>query len=89
MLLLVIVSPELVHKYARGDVKINTKKVKHKALRKTLMETQDSIVDSAVKNASTEILLPAEVGFIDPVEKKVFKIKQKELREHIDVNTAR
>lgn len=79
----------LIKKYARGSTKIKTKNIRHKNLRKTLMEAQDNIIETAVKNASTEILLPAETGFIESEEKKVFKIKQVELRERLDMNTAR
>jgi len=83
------VSKELLQKYSRGTEKISTGKVKFKGLKRTLQETQDNILDAAVKNASTEVLLPTETGFVESSEKKVFKIKQKELAAAVDLNTAR
>ena len=83
------VSDELIKKYARGETKIKTNKTKFKSLRKTLVETQESIFDSAIKNASTEILLPADSGGIESSDTKVFKIKQKDLKEHLDLNTTK
>jgi hypothetical protein len=38
-------------KYAKGSMKHSTKHVKYKGLRKTLEETQDRIVDAAMKTA--------------------------------------
>ena len=68
---------------------VSTGKVKFKALKRSLQETKDTILDAAVKNASTEVLLPSETGYIESTEKRVFKIKQKELRDSVDMNTAR
>ena len=78
-----------VRKYARGSMKFINRSEKHKNLKRTLRETQDIITDSAIKNASTEVLLSTDVGFLESDEKKVFKIKQQELRQHVDMNTNR
>lgn len=76
-------------KYLRGNLKCSRVKERHSSLQRTLRETQKNIVESAKSNASTEILLPAEAGFLDSDEKKVFKITQKELTAHVDMNANR
>ena len=55
----------------------------------TAINHEDNIIESAVKNAATEVLLPTEVGFIETTGKKVFKLKQKDLRDSVDLNTSR
>ena len=84
---------DTINKYARGslkDVKLN--KIKFKGLRKTMKKTVETIKDTATKNAGAEVLLPSEAGYIELDENsnsKVFKIKQKELIQNVDLNTAK
>lgn len=79
-----------VAKYARGNLNFSTSGVKHKHLRKTLEETRERIQDAASITAAAEVLLPADDGFIQPEKDvKVFKFKQKEILQHVDMNTAK
>ena len=81
----------LVEKYARGSVSINVHKIKQKNLRKTLEENNIRNLDAAEHNASTEVLLPATEGFIelDNKREKVYHLKQKDIIQNVDVNTAK
>ena len=83
-----------VNKYTRGslkDLKIN--KIKFKGLKKTIKETAESIKNAAEKTAAAEVLLPSEQGFIelddDAKTTKIYKIKQKEIIQNVDLNTAK
>lgn len=77
-------------KYIRGNVNINSKKIKYKKLRKTIQENHDNIVDSAKKTAATEILLPSEAGVIETDDnEKTYKLRQEELKNYVDLNTSK
>ena len=79
-----------LEKYAHGSIKFNTKKIKHVKLRKTMEETRETLIESAKATAATEVLLPSEAGSIDMGDgRKTFKLPQKELRKHVDINTAK
>jgi U3 small nucleolar RNA-associated protein 7 len=79
-----------INKYTRGSVNFSTKNIKHKGLRKTLEETKDKHIDAATRTAATEILLPSTAGFIEvDGNEKVFKLKQKEILQNVDLNTAK
>mmetsp|Transcript_32361 Transcript_32361/g.30866 ORF Transcript_32361/g.30866 Transcript_32361/m.30866 type:complete len:576 (+) Transcript_32361:83-1810(+) len=77
-------------KYAKGSMKHSTKHVKYKGLRKTLEETQDRIVDAAMKTAATEVLLPTDAGCIKPEgNEKTYRLKQQQIINEIDMNTSK
>ncbi len=77
-------------KYARGSVDYNVKNVKFKALRKTLLEDNERMKESASKTAVTEVLLPGESGFIETDRnEKIYKLKQRDVFPHIDMNSAK
>jgi hypothetical protein len=81
---------EAAAKYARGSLDFNTKSVEHKALRKTLEGTKKKIKDAATRTATTEVLLPSDPGFIEMDDnRKVYSLKQKDIVENVDLNTAR
>lgn len=81
---------EVVEKYARGTTDFNTSKIKHKSLRLTLQTEQAKVVDAAKQTAATEILLPAENGFIKTESnEKIYKLTQRDIKQNVDINTAR
>jgi U3 small nucleolar RNA-associated protein 7 len=81
---------DAVAKYTRGPINFNTKNVKHKHLRKTMEETKEKIKNAASITAAAEILLPSDAGFIEPENNvKVFKLKQKQILQNVDLNTNR
>jgi hypothetical protein len=82
---------DLARKYARGSLNFNAKKVQHKHLKKTLEETRDQIIHSAARTAATEILLQSDGGSIqmDDPSDKVYKLKQQQIKENVDMNTAK
>lgn len=83
-------SDENIDKYSKGTANVSVKNIKHKSLRKTLEETRDRNKTAAINTAATEILLPADSGFIEVDSKeKVFQIKQRELVHNVDLNTAK
>src|SRR5688572_12301738 len=78
----------LVNKYAKGSTDFSTNNLKHKKLRKTLEESKERNFDAAKRTAATEILLPAEAGFIEVENnEKVYKFSQKEILQNVDLNT--
>jgi U3 small nucleolar RNA-associated protein 7 len=84
--------PEVhLKKYARGSLQFNTSKIKSKARRSKLEQTNENIKEAAINAAAAEILLPAEAGYIelDDANMKVFKLKQREIVENVDMNTAK
>jgi U3 small nucleolar RNA-associated protein 7 len=79
-----------INKYARGSINFSTKSIKHKGLRKTLEETKEKNIEAATRTAATEVLLPSVAGFIEVEDnEKVFKLKQKEILQNVDMNTAK
>jgi hypothetical protein len=79
-----------IQKYAHGKVNFKGSKNNPKKLRKTLLETTQSILEAAKAASDAEVLLPAEAGDIQ-MEKgfQTFKLKQSEIRDNVDLNTAR
>jgi U3 small nucleolar RNA-associated protein 7 len=81
---------EAAEKYAKGSLDFGSRKSQYKALRKTLEGTTKKIVDAATSAATSEILLPADAGYIEMEnERKVYSLKQKEIIENVDMNTAK
>lgn len=81
---------ESTEKYARGALKYSTRNVAHKGLRKTISETQENILESAHRTAATEVLLTSETGSIEVgVNEKVYKYKQEEIKQSVDLNAAK
>jgi U3 small nucleolar RNA-associated protein 7 len=81
---------KLVEKYAHGSVNFGTKKDAPKKLRRTLEETKQRIVEAATAAGNAEVLLQGDAGFIEMDNGvKTFKLKQNELKNHVDSNTAR
>ena len=80
-----------IEKYAHGTTKFSTKKLKHKALRKTLEHLKSNIRENAIKTLNTEILLTQEHGFIQAENEyeKIYKIKQADISKNIDFNSTR
>lgn len=82
-----------IDKYDRGSTHFNASKAKHKGLRKTLEETKERNRDAASRNASAEILLPSEAGFIeidgDNKREKIFHLKQRDIIQNVDLNSAK
>ncbi len=88
---LVEVDQESIDKYARGALNINTKKIKFKALRKTLNEEKERIETAARANAITEVLLPGETGVIesDGQQGNIYRLSQNKMIPMVDLNTAK
>lgn len=82
---------EAAVKYSRGPLTVNTRKLPHKRLRKTIQEEQEVIINSAARNASTEILLTQDAGFIEAEShaEKVYKLTQRDIVEQVDMNSAK
>lgn len=81
---------KLVEKYAHGSINFGTKRDAPKKLKKTLHETKQNIIEAATAAGNSEILLQADAGFIEMDNGvKTFKLKQKDLRNHVDKNTSR
>lgn len=80
-----------IEKYTRGNVHISTQNVKSMALKSKLQHTRESMQEAAETTAATEVLLPTEAGFIELEDKnmKVFKLKQKDILDNVDMNTTR
>lgn len=79
-----------IQKYSHGPVKFKTPRQAPKKLRATLVDTRNSIIESAQAAGDAEILLPAESGYIEMENGiKTYKLTQKELRQNVDLNTAR
>ena len=78
-------------KYARGSMKFKAGDVKFKGLRKTLQDTQDQIIDAAMKSAAAEVLLPAEQGSIQltSLVEKTHRLKQRDIAQEVDLNVSR
>ena len=85
------IDDEQIEKYARGNVNISTSNVKSLALKSKLQHTKDSMQEAAISTAATEVLLPADPGFIemDDSNMKVFKLKQKDILDNVDLNTSK
>ncbi len=86
-----LVSGKEMSKYSRGKITFNSKKVKGTALRAKLEMTNTAIKEAAAAAAATEVLLPATAGFIELEDKdmKVYKLKQRDILQHVDTNTAK
>lgn len=92
------VSKDEFKKFSRGSITNlvkTTKATKNNKVRAKLQNTLDNIREATVTAASTQILLPSNPGFIEldgdnkNEKKKVFKLRQSDLKPHIDMNTAR
>jgi len=86
-----VVEEAVMAKYARGPIKFRASTAPRlKALRKTLAEQEERIESAAFNTALTEVLLPAEQGFIQLEDSsKVYKLKQKNMTPYLDLNTAK
>ena len=77
-------------KYARGSLDFNSKKIKHKKLRKTMEETHERMIHSAARTAATEILHTSSAGSIEAEgEQKIYKLTQRDITAQVDLNTAK
>jgi hypothetical protein len=85
------IDDDTFRKFARGSVEVDTHKVKSSAVRNKLEHRSATIKEAAMSTASTEVLLPSDPGFIemDDSRMKVFKLKQKDISDNIDLNTAK
>ncbi len=85
-----IIDGEKFRKFARGNVEIDTR-VKNSALKRKLEHTKSRIAEAVVSTASTEVLLPSVAGGIELEDNrmKVFKLKQQEIVQNVDLNTAK
>jgi U3 small nucleolar RNA-associated protein 7 len=84
------ISKKLLSKYTRGSVNFKAPKTAPKRLRMTMAETQERIVEAATATGLTEVLLPQDAGFIEMDHGiKTFKLKQKDLKKEVDLNTSR
>lgn len=82
---------ESVQKYSRGKLEFKTKRPKTLALKSTLQNTNEDIKEAVTEAVANEILLPLDPGFIELENKnmKVYKLKQREIVDNIDLNTAK
>jgi U3 small nucleolar RNA-associated protein 7 len=82
---------EAAKKYIHGSIDdINIKGIEHKRLRQTMRETKANIQESAMRNATTEILLTANPGCIEMEgSRKVYSLKAKDIVTNADLNTAK
>lgn len=82
---------ETIQKYARGNVDFVPKKKAGLGLQSRIKHTNQNIFESATATAAAEILLPSDAGCIelDDNRMKVYKLKQKEIVQNVDLNTAR
>ncbi|CAM9384718.1 unnamed protein product [Scytosiphon promiscuus] len=81
--------PESLHKYVRGPGN-STEKMGDRKLRSGLERTEKKFEDAAHSTAVAELLLPEEAGFLEAEGmEETFKFGQDELKEAVDVNTAR
>ncbi len=79
-----------IEKYARGSTDISTDNIKSVALKSRLQHSKESMREAAISTEATEILLPAEAGYIELENNmKEFKLKQKDISDNVDLNTAR
>lgn len=79
-----------IQKYSHGPVKFKTSRHGPKKLLASLQDTRTTILESAQAAGDAEILLPAESGYIEMENGiKTYKLTQKELRQNVDLNTAR
>jgi U3 small nucleolar RNA-associated protein 7 len=84
------ISKKLLSKYTRGSVNFKAPKSAPKRLRMTMEETQERIVQAATATGLTEVLLTQDAGFIQMDHGvKTFKLKQKDLKNEVDMNTGR
>lgn len=85
------VSAAEIKKYSRGSVEFNTNHLKNKTLRTKLEYTKNAMQEAAASAAAAEVLLPATAGAIqlEDDNMKVYKLKQRDIIENIDLNTAR
>jgi U3 small nucleolar RNA-associated protein 7 len=84
------ISKKLLSKYSRGSVNFKAPKSAPKRLRLTMEETQNRIVEAATATGLAEVLLPQDAGFIQMDHGvKTFKLKQKDLKKEVDLNTSR
>jgi hypothetical protein len=79
-----------IQKYSHGPVKFKTSRHGPKKLLASLQDTRSTILESAQAAGDAEVLLPAESGYIEMENGvKTYKLTQKELRQNVDLNTAR
>lgn len=81
---------EAAAKYTHGPVDFDTKKIEHKALRKTLEGTKKKMIDAATRTATAEVLLTSDPGFIEMEDnRKVYSLKAQDIVENVDLNTSK
>ena len=77
-------------RYARGRLNFKSKSSKNPFLKKKLEEANASIKSAVSEALATEILLPAESGYIEVAEnEKTYKLKQSSIKCNVDLNTQR
>ena len=76
--------------YGRGR-KIPVKSVRDKKLRANLKRLENKYQDATLKAKDAEVLQEHESGFLGPEQplERTYKIRQDELRENVDVDTAK
>ncbi|CAM9789891.1 unnamed protein product [Ectocarpus sp. 12 AP-2014] len=78
-----------LEKYARGPGN-STEKLTDQKLRSGLERTEKKFEDAAHNTAVAELLLPEDAGFLEAEGmEETFKFGQDQLKEAVDVNTAR
>jgi U3 small nucleolar RNA-associated protein 7 len=79
-----------IQKYSHGPVQFKASRHGPRKLLASLQDTRKTILESAQAAGDAEVLLPAESGYIEmDNEVKTYKLTQKELRQNVDLNTAR
>ena len=78
------------NEYGRGR-KIPLKNVKDKKLRARLKRLEEKYQEATLKAKDAEILNEYNPGFLEPDQplERTYKVRQSELRDHVDVETAR
>ncbi|CAM9797492.1 unnamed protein product [Ascophyllum nodosum] len=81
--------PDSLHKYVRGPGN-SSAKMKDKKLRRGLQSTEKKFEAAAYNAATAEMLLPESEGFLEAEGmERTFKFTQDQLKEAVDLNTAR
>jgi U3 small nucleolar RNA-associated protein 7 len=86
-----VIGKKELQKYAHGPVEFKTKRAKTLALKTRIDHTNENIEEAAVAAIANEVLLPSNPGFIELENQnmKVYKLKQSEIAENVDLNSAR
>ena len=83
------VDEDTFNKYARGPINTSYKKSKFMSLKMTVKEEAERATIAATQTALTEVLLPQKTGYIESEELPVYKLKQKDIADAVDLNTIR